>query len=340
MARDRFPGDRHKFPTRERLTSDNLQESIELAEMDSRRFSGNYVRFADGYYGYIEMGCKVVEDSPTAMTLRVGNGYGRIWSATELDGIDNTVFDENYHGYHSFTVGGSANQEVTISANSSGNPRIDLVVLELVVADAEGENVDIFNTTTRVFDSTPSTPKRIRKDLTVANGGISVITGTPGASPAEPSFGNYQIPLAAVYVANGTTTLANAVIFDRRIPMNPKKFFGRFTSSGAKSTHAFYGTNRTIEARSGGFIGESFDVTFDSQPGTGRYLFDLTGFKVDASGYPLISVNVCPIFNAPTIFSWFVSGANQLELYFETNAGTAVDRIFELTVEEIGSLAP
>lgn len=78
----------------------------------------------------------------------------------------------------------------TLAANSSGSPRVDLVVLRLN-----------------------------RADWTVT---VQVVQGTPGAgapaatrTPASAGSGVYEIELATVTVANGATTLAGSTVTER-----------------------------------------------------------------------------------------------------------------------------
>ena len=89
---------------------------------------------------------------------------------------------------------GTSNFNKTIAANSSGNPRIDLVVLRLT-----------------------------RATWAVT---VEVVQGTPAATPAVPaltqntgSSGVFEIPLAEVTVASGASTIAggNCVARDRYI---------------------------------------------------------------------------------------------------------------------------
>lgn len=77
-----------------------------------------------------------------------------------------------------------------ISANSSGNPRFDLVTV-------------------------------------TAAGGLSVIGGTASSTPAFPAIPAGSVVLAAVYVPNGhttTTTIPATNIIDKRVQLAPRQF--------------------------------------------------------------------------------------------------------------------
>jgi len=100
-----------------------------------------------------------------------------------------------YHGYS------DAAENVAITANSSGNPRIDSIVayVDLSVSPPADDASDVLK--------------------------IVAVAGTPASSPSAPDSsaiesaigaGNPYIVLADVAVANGASTLANANITDQR----------------------------------------------------------------------------------------------------------------------------
>lgn len=83
----------------------------------------------------------------------------------------------------------SATETIAISPNASGNPRIDIVVLE--------------------------------KDWTAQTVRINVVEGTPAGSPTPPSLTQtvnvlWQIPLGHVAVANGFVTISAGNVTDAR----------------------------------------------------------------------------------------------------------------------------
>lgn len=127
---------------------------------------------------------KVVEHNPQSMSVVVSIGVGFFY------GISMT-----YHGFS------DAVNNVAITANSSGNPRIDTIVAYVdksAVPDATASNVLKF----------------------------IAVAGTPAGSPTAPSgatiqsevgAGNPYLVLANVAVANGASTIANANITDTRV---------------------------------------------------------------------------------------------------------------------------
>lgn len=80
-----------------------------------------------------------------------------------------------------------ATEALTVGANSSGNPRIDTVIL--------------------------------RVDYTAQEVRLALLAGTAAATPAPPTLTQssvlWEIPLADIAVANGFTTIANSVITPR-----------------------------------------------------------------------------------------------------------------------------
>ena len=91
-----------------------------------------------------------------------------------------------YGGYYNLSGG---NQVFAISANGSGNPRIDTIVL--------------------------------RKDWTLQTIRLVLLTGTPAGSPLPPGLTQtpgvrYEIPLADIAVASGFVTIVTANITPRR----------------------------------------------------------------------------------------------------------------------------
>lgn len=87
-------------------------------------------------------------------------------------------------------VWSSATENVAISANSSGNPRIDIICVKV-----------------------DSTAAGTQGSLA---GSVVAIAGTPASVPVVPSTPANHYKLAEVAVANGATTITNANITDRR----------------------------------------------------------------------------------------------------------------------------
>ena len=104
-----------------------------------------------------------------------------------------------------------------ITSNSSGNPRVDLVVLE------------IFD---NLHDGSSSNVARTRVIAGTATSGATLANLTGAASVP-----NSAIPLAYVLVANGAASISNSVILDAR----PKRRGKSIISATETSTSAGYG---------------------------------------------------------------------------------------------------
>lgn len=126
----------------------------------------------------------VAEHSPANMSVDVASGFGY---------LKKTIM--TYRGYS------SAANVVTITANSSGNPRIDSIVAYADLAatpDATASNVLKF----------------------------AAVAGTPASSPVAPDdtaivaaigSGNPYLVLADVAVANGASSITDSEITDQRV---------------------------------------------------------------------------------------------------------------------------
>lgn len=136
----------------ESLTYNHKQtNSLAIGGIDGTATSGSYP-------------LKVYENSPTAMNVKVDKGsywfLGRLYLSDAIETI-------------------------TIDSNSTGNPRIDSIILEA--------------------------------DYTAQTIRLGIVKGTPASSPVAPTLTQtigtlYQYKLADVAVANGATTIVNANI--------------------------------------------------------------------------------------------------------------------------------
>lgn len=107
-------------------------------------------------------------------------------------------------------VESDATVNVTVSANASGNDRIDIACIKVdtgVTPDDEASNV----------------------------ASIIIVEGTPAASPSVPSTPNDHYKLAEIAVANGASSITNANITDRR-NLAGLKALARKTESGFMAT--------------------------------------------------------------------------------------------------------
>ncbi len=122
-----------------------------------------------------------------------------------------------------------ANANVTIASNSSGNPRIDAIVIKL----------DLGVTPNNYADNVAS---------------LVAVQGTPAASPSAPTdeeiqtaigSGNPFYRLANVTVANGASSITNVDISDQRSGVQLKLLSGyfRFNISTSKLQFSHDGTN-------------------------------------------------------------------------------------------------
>lgn len=140
-----------------------------------------------------------------------------------------------------------------IAANTSGNPRIDRVVLWL---DPAANSIT-----------------------------VSVITGTPGATPSPPALtqtdtANFAFPLAQVYVANGASTISagnvteeRKYIPDRGVPTGVLTPFAGATAPPGYLLADGSAVSRATYAQLFAVIGTSFGA------GNGTTTFNLPNLK-------------------------------------------------------------
>lgn len=116
-----------------------------------------------------------------SVDVAVGDAYilNSSWTAGSLD---ETKF---------FAVASDAISNVTITANSSGNPRIDIIVATVdKITPPNDEATNVFT--------------------------VTAVAGTPAGSPTAPATPANSIKLAEIAVANGATSIVNANITDTR----------------------------------------------------------------------------------------------------------------------------
>lgn len=91
-----------------------------------------------------------------------------------------------------YSVASSATEQVVIASNSSGNPRIDIICIEVDPGAVPGvQGVDA--------------------------SAVVVVAGTPAASPVAPAVPDHHLLLAEVEVANGASAISDNEITDRRL---------------------------------------------------------------------------------------------------------------------------
>jgi len=117
------------------------------------------------------------------MSVDVAIGSGYIKNTAWTNGsVDETKF---------WAVGSDAITNVSIANNTSGNPRIDIIVL-------------------RVDNTTP--PNNEATNVFI----IEAVQGTPAGSPVAPTTPANSKKVAEIAVANGATSIVNANITDTR----------------------------------------------------------------------------------------------------------------------------
>lgn len=207
-------GDEVFWNTRERLILEDLQDSQKLNEIIFEllgRASG-MSDWATGLsqqsYGGVLKGFSVTELPSPGMSVRVNAGWA-------LGFNDNWAADDRSRFRPVMLPSGSI--DLSISNNTSGNPRKDLVVIQPSNYSAESELRDVFDVATETFSAT-SVYKRKRNILDPSENGldssasIRVVEGTPSGSPSAPSTPPYCIPIAVVDVASGATSITNSEI--------------------------------------------------------------------------------------------------------------------------------
>ncbi len=113
----------------------------------------------------------------------------------------------NWRDIRSTVVVGSATLEqvVTLAANSSGNPRWDLVYLTIEVDKSTSDTRFLKDPGTKAVAAASYVIKKTSPPT------LNVVQGTPAGSPTKPALpadagANYNIPLAYVRIANAQVT--------------------------------------------------------------------------------------------------------------------------------------
>jgi len=131
---------------------------------------------------------EVIETSPQSLSVAVGSGRAVIQGD-----------DETRQGKY-LVVNDAVLNVPIIAAPVAPNDRIDLIVLQV--------NDPVAGST--------RTPANVAE--------VVAIAGTPSVTPSAPTLPSTAIPLAEVYVANGSTFIATADITDVRAPAGNEQF--------------------------------------------------------------------------------------------------------------------
>ncbi len=153
---------------------------------------------------------KVVENSPIPdMTVKVKQGRAYVTKSAIATNV--------------YPVRSDAEESVIISSNSSGNPRIDAVVLYIdksVIPNFDASNV----------------------------AKIVAVEGSPAAAPQPPTddeistvigVNNPFLRLAEVFVASGATEITNSDITDKRVRAILRSSLARYKQNTDESTITF-----------------------------------------------------------------------------------------------------
>ncbi len=208
-------------------------ESQQTTSETMRRFMAAMAGGSRGVVNGYEQALEVVESSPQAASVVVQTGAAMV-------GLDKEF------GFYA----NSTDNTLTIASNSSGNSRIDTVVVELDLSQPAGS------------------------DTLVAK----IVQGTPAASPVAPTLTQsasvFQYPLADVTVVDSFTVITNANITDRRafaaIVTPSSVDVQTFTASGTwtKPTNGSIVMVEAVGAGGGGGSG-SADIAASTKSGGG-----------------------------------------------------------------------
>ncbi len=136
--------------------------------------------FVAGIYDVVRGDFKVT--GTAGMSVNVAKGEAFVEASSYVYG----TMDQKL-----FNFASSATEAVSIGANASGNPRIDLICLKVDTAASPGNQG-------------------------VSAGSIVAVAGTPGAVPTAPAVPSNHLVIAQIAVANGASVISNAEITDRR----------------------------------------------------------------------------------------------------------------------------
>ena len=214
---------------------------------------------------------KVTETSPASMAVEVKPGQAV---------VENDSYVYASHTTKYWYVKSDSTETVTISSNTSGNDRIDIIVLK------RDNSASPDDTASNVFD-------------------IEVVEGTPAASPSAPATPSDSLKLAEVYVANGASSITNSNITDSRQNLKFNKNHINITS-GTQAARAYKTSTQTIanvtwtavtwdveEFDTNGFIDLSSHNTRITIPEDGYYVVGGTiGFDANNTGLRLLTIRI------------------------------------------------
>lgn len=209
----------------------------QATEDDLMHFDNEYVYQA----GVITAGSLEVTQRGAGANMSVDVSGGRAY-------ILNSSYTTNGNATKYWFLKSGSTTNVTITSNSSGNPRIDIIVAKV---------------------NTSTTP-----DATASNiGSIYAIAGTPAASPSAPATPSDCLLLAQVAVASGATSIVDANITDARVMAAIKIPDGNqlvYTVGSDAVTLEYAGTNPSGTPDGDGYRFR-YDPTYAGYSGTGDF---------------------------------------------------------------------
>jgi hypothetical protein len=124
-------------------------------------------------------------------------------------------------------------------------PNMTVVVDAGAIYDQPSETLtEVAQQTTGTFTAPVGNPRIDRIVRSLTTGAISVVTGTPAASPTPPAIPSGNVPVAQVLLQTTSTAITNAMITDERPPAST----AAGTVTGLTSTDLAVSGSPTITA--------------------------------------------------------------------------------------------
>lgn len=267
-------------------------------------------------------------------TLYPNYGVRRGFTASVISGLNVRISSGaamvNQHLVHS-----DANTDLAISANSSGNARIDLIVARIRTADSPNF------------------------------GSLAVVTGSPSATPSAPSMvqtgTEWQIPILEVYVPNGAASFNLGSFKDVRKPMSPfearaepvgsMKLFTVYSSGSSNEPGSFDGEYECFLYADGRYIGGGNPGLVSSSLARGNPdawpLFNLLWNTTGNTEFPMVSADASPAARGTSATAdWFLNRylplpdlRGRVPVGPDSLGGSAANRITGAWADSIGGNA-
>lgn len=183
-----------------------LQNLAGMDQADHMHIASDFINQA-GVVSIPDTDFEVTEDSPASNDVIVAPGTCYVL---------NDLYVKNGSLLHYWRVESDADAAVTIAANASGNPRIDIICVKVDTAVSPDDNAS-----------------------NVAS--VVVVQGTPAASPSVPATPANHLKLAEIAVANGFTTITNSEITDTRVDVGFNINGGLYAQDSAGAQRSLIG---------------------------------------------------------------------------------------------------